>query len=214
MTHRRLVLKRDRLMGIGQAITMPLFFASNALYPVAIMPGWLQVAQPRQPAELRGGGAARAAHRHADELLARLRRAGRRRGRRHLRGRGRHRPASPVPCAGRVISRPPGGRCGEDGRMDSEPRVQVPAASGTPVPGAEVLGPVDPAERAEVTVVLRRRTPLVAGAPEPDRAGRAARRRPGRRGTGPVRGRGRRRRGGRGRRGVPAGPGGRRDRRR
>jgi ABC-2 type transport system permease protein len=38
-----LVLKRDRLMGIGQAIMMPLFFASNALYPVAIMPGWLQV---------------------------------------------------------------------------------------------------------------------------------------------------------------------------
>lgn len=37
------VLKRDRLMGIGQAITMPLFFGSNALYPVAIMPGWLRV---------------------------------------------------------------------------------------------------------------------------------------------------------------------------
>ena len=36
------VLKRDRLMGIGQAITMPLFFASNALYPVALMPGWLR----------------------------------------------------------------------------------------------------------------------------------------------------------------------------
>ena len=36
------VLSRDRLMGIGQAITMPLFFASNALYPVAIMPVWLQ----------------------------------------------------------------------------------------------------------------------------------------------------------------------------
>jgi ABC-2 type transport system permease protein len=35
------VLKRDRLMGIGQAITMPLFFASNALYPVELMPGWL-----------------------------------------------------------------------------------------------------------------------------------------------------------------------------
>jgi ABC-2 type transport system permease protein len=34
-------LKRDRLMGIGQAITMPLFFASNALYPVELMPGWL-----------------------------------------------------------------------------------------------------------------------------------------------------------------------------
>jgi len=37
-----LVLKRDRLMGIGQAITMPLFFASNALYPIALMPVWLQ----------------------------------------------------------------------------------------------------------------------------------------------------------------------------
>ena len=43
MTIAGLVLKRDRLMGIGQAITMPLFFASNALYPVSIMPGWLQV---------------------------------------------------------------------------------------------------------------------------------------------------------------------------
>jgi ABC-2 type transport system permease protein len=38
-----LVLSRERLMGIGQAITMPLFFASNALYPVELMPGWLQV---------------------------------------------------------------------------------------------------------------------------------------------------------------------------
>jgi ABC-2 type transport system permease protein len=38
-----LVLSRDRLMGIGQAITMPLFFGSNALYPVSLMPGWLQV---------------------------------------------------------------------------------------------------------------------------------------------------------------------------
>jgi ABC-2 type transport system permease protein len=36
------VLSRDRLMGIGQAITMPLFFASNALYPVTAMPAWLQ----------------------------------------------------------------------------------------------------------------------------------------------------------------------------
>jgi ABC-2 type transport system permease protein len=33
---------RERLMGIGQAITMPLFFASNALYPVAVMPAWLR----------------------------------------------------------------------------------------------------------------------------------------------------------------------------
>ena len=30
-------------MGIGQVMTMPLFFASNAIYPIAIMPGWLQV---------------------------------------------------------------------------------------------------------------------------------------------------------------------------
>jgi ABC-2 type transport system permease protein len=30
------------MMGIGQAITMPLFFASNALYPVDIMPPWLR----------------------------------------------------------------------------------------------------------------------------------------------------------------------------
>ena len=30
-------------MGIGQAITMPLFFGSNALYPVDLMPHWLKV---------------------------------------------------------------------------------------------------------------------------------------------------------------------------
>jgi ABC-2 type transport system permease protein len=43
MTVAGLVLKRDRLMGIGQMMTMPLFFASNALYPVSVMPGWLRV---------------------------------------------------------------------------------------------------------------------------------------------------------------------------
>ncbi|MEV1241923.1 ABC transporter permease [Nonomuraea sp. NPDC049750] len=37
-----IVLTRDRLMGIGQAITMPLFFASNALYPTTVMPDWLR----------------------------------------------------------------------------------------------------------------------------------------------------------------------------
>jgi ABC-2 type transport system permease protein len=42
MTIAGIVLKRDRLMGIGQMITMPLFFASNALYPVAVMPAWLK----------------------------------------------------------------------------------------------------------------------------------------------------------------------------
>ena len=29
-------------MGIGQVMTMPLFFASNAIYPIAIMPPWLK----------------------------------------------------------------------------------------------------------------------------------------------------------------------------
>nr|WP_297608190.1 ABC transporter permease [Nocardia sp.] len=43
MTIAGIVQARDRLMGIGQAITMPLFFASNALYPIDLMPGWLQV---------------------------------------------------------------------------------------------------------------------------------------------------------------------------
>jgi ABC-2 type transport system permease protein len=38
-----LVKTRERFMGIGQVMTMPLFFASNAIYPISIMPGWLQV---------------------------------------------------------------------------------------------------------------------------------------------------------------------------
>ena len=44
-----LVKTRDRFMGIGQVLTMPLFFASNAIYPVAIMPGWLQVIARSNP---------------------------------------------------------------------------------------------------------------------------------------------------------------------
>jgi len=44
-----IVLKRERLMGIGQAIMMPLFFASNALYPIALMPGWLQAVAKVNP---------------------------------------------------------------------------------------------------------------------------------------------------------------------
>ena len=47
--------------------------------------------------------------------------------------------------------------------MESEPRVRVPGSVRTPIPGAEVVGPVDPGERAEVTVVLRRRAPLPTG---------------------------------------------------
>lgn len=38
-----LLKTRDRVMGIGQVMTMPLFFASNAIYPIAIMPTWLKV---------------------------------------------------------------------------------------------------------------------------------------------------------------------------
>ncbi len=38
-----IVQTRERFMGIGQLLTMPLFFASNAIYPVALMPTWLQV---------------------------------------------------------------------------------------------------------------------------------------------------------------------------
>jgi ABC-2 type transport system permease protein len=29
-------------MGIGQVLTMPLFFASNAIYPLSMMPPWLR----------------------------------------------------------------------------------------------------------------------------------------------------------------------------
>jgi len=38
-----IVKTRERFMGIGQILTMPLFFASNAMYPIAIMPGWLKM---------------------------------------------------------------------------------------------------------------------------------------------------------------------------
>jgi ABC-2 type transport system permease protein len=44
-----LVKTRERFMGIGQVLTMPLFFASNAIYPVAIMPSWLQVIAHSNP---------------------------------------------------------------------------------------------------------------------------------------------------------------------
>ena len=38
-----LVKTRERFMGIGQVLTMPLFFASNAIYPIDMMPDWLKV---------------------------------------------------------------------------------------------------------------------------------------------------------------------------
>jgi len=38
-----LVKTRERFMGIGQILTMPMFFASSAIYPIYIMPWWLQI---------------------------------------------------------------------------------------------------------------------------------------------------------------------------
>jgi len=38
-----IVKTRERFMGIGQVLTMPIFFASNAIYPIELMPRWLQV---------------------------------------------------------------------------------------------------------------------------------------------------------------------------
>jgi ABC-2 type transport system permease protein len=37
-----LVKTRERMTGIGQLLTMPLFFASNAIYPISMMPNWLK----------------------------------------------------------------------------------------------------------------------------------------------------------------------------
>jgi ABC-2 type transport system permease protein len=43
------VKTRERFMGVGQVLTMPLFFASNAIYPTAIMPGWLKIVSHLNP---------------------------------------------------------------------------------------------------------------------------------------------------------------------
>jgi ABC-2 type transport system permease protein len=44
-----IVKTRERFMGIGQVITQPLFFASNAIYPISIMPHWLQIVATVNP---------------------------------------------------------------------------------------------------------------------------------------------------------------------
>lgn len=44
-----LVRQRERMMGIGQAISLPLFFASNALYPASDMPQPLQYVSEGNP---------------------------------------------------------------------------------------------------------------------------------------------------------------------
>jgi ABC-2 type transport system permease protein len=37
-----LVKTRERMMGFGQVMTMPLFFASSAIYPLNLMPAWIK----------------------------------------------------------------------------------------------------------------------------------------------------------------------------
>lgn len=44
-----IVKTRERFMGIGQVLTMPLFFASNAIYPLSLMPAWLQTISTMNP---------------------------------------------------------------------------------------------------------------------------------------------------------------------
>jgi ABC-2 type transport system permease protein len=44
-----LVKTRERFMGIGQVLTMPIFFASNAIYPIDIMPAWLRAISLANP---------------------------------------------------------------------------------------------------------------------------------------------------------------------
>jgi ABC-2 type transport system permease protein len=44
-----LVRTRERFMGIGQLVVMPIFFASSALYPLALMPAWLRAVAHANP---------------------------------------------------------------------------------------------------------------------------------------------------------------------
>jgi len=44
-----IVKTRERFMGIGQVLTMPIFFASNAIYPLELMPGWLHAVSRANP---------------------------------------------------------------------------------------------------------------------------------------------------------------------
>ena len=44
-----IVKTRERFMGIGQVLTMPIFFASNAIYPLSLMPPWLRAVSHVNP---------------------------------------------------------------------------------------------------------------------------------------------------------------------
>lgn len=43
------VKTRERFLGVGQVLTMPIFFASNAIYPIHLMPPWLQTVSLLNP---------------------------------------------------------------------------------------------------------------------------------------------------------------------
>ncbi len=67
-----IVKSRDRFMGIGQVLTMPLFFASNAIYPLSMMPSLAARLFPRESAYVPGGclAAVDGGGRHHDLWLA------------------------------------------------------------------------------------------------------------------------------------------------
>jgi ABC-2 type transport system permease protein len=44
-----IVRTRERFLGIGQVLTMPIFFASNAIYPIHLMPRWLHIISRLNP---------------------------------------------------------------------------------------------------------------------------------------------------------------------
>src|ERR1019366_5257666 len=44
-----IVKTRERFMGVGQFLTMPIFFASNAIYPFSLMPTWLRAIARANP---------------------------------------------------------------------------------------------------------------------------------------------------------------------
>jgi len=44
-----IVKTRERFMGIGQVLTMPIFFASNAIYPIELMPPWFRAISSANP---------------------------------------------------------------------------------------------------------------------------------------------------------------------
>ena len=103
MTLAGLVRNRDRLMGIGQAITMPLFFASNALYPVDVMPQWLRWLSAVNPLSYEVNALRGLLIGTPSNGLARHRRAGGRRGRGHRDGVGVAAPTGAVVTRGRYF---------------------------------------------------------------------------------------------------------------